>query len=166
MSSRMVEFNHTAPRAIRFSCTLGRCLAYAFLNGDHDIFDSGAAHEQAMLAVQDLYLIIYIVPAAAFLLSEAVLPSMPKGDASIIHISSTRAIQSEPNSEVRFAACNALHQAHHRVCKSAKQVCVGLRICKSWFDWAYSQSSCQPWQTLQSQRHSSWWDVFQILFIS
>jgi len=38
---------------------------------------------------------------AAFLLSEALAPLMPRGQASIIHISSTRAQQSEPHSEVR-----------------------------------------------------------------
>ena len=38
--------------------------------------------------------------AAAFLLSEAVVPEMPDGDSCIINISSTRAKQSEPWSEV------------------------------------------------------------------
>lgn len=39
----------------------------------------------------------------AFLLSEAIVPLMPKGQGSIVHISSTRAHQSEPHSEVTFS---------------------------------------------------------------
>jgi NAD(P)-dependent dehydrogenase (short-subunit alcohol dehydrogenase family) len=38
--------------------------------------------------------------AGAFLLSEALLPHMVPGQSSIIHVSSIRAIQSEPKSEV------------------------------------------------------------------
>ena len=47
--------------------------------------------------------------AGAFLLSEALLPHMVPGQSSIIHMSSIRATQSEPNSEVSPAlACTTL----------------------------------------------------------
>jgi NAD(P)-dependent dehydrogenase (short-subunit alcohol dehydrogenase family) len=42
---------------------------------------------------------------APFLLSEALLPIMEEGKGSIIHVSSTRALQSEPHSEVSCKAC-------------------------------------------------------------
>jgi NAD(P)-dependent dehydrogenase (short-subunit alcohol dehydrogenase family) len=43
---------------------------------------------------------------APYLLSQALLPHMAKGEASIIHISSTRALQSEPHTE-GYAASKA-----------------------------------------------------------
>jgi NAD(P)-dependent dehydrogenase (short-subunit alcohol dehydrogenase family) len=43
---------------------------------------------------------------APFLLSEALLPIMEQGAGSIIHVSSTRALQSEPHSEVSCQACS------------------------------------------------------------
>jgi NAD(P)-dependent dehydrogenase (short-subunit alcohol dehydrogenase family) len=50
---------------------------------------------------------------APFLLSEALLPIIKEGEGSIIHVSSTRALQSEPHSEVggQLQACYLQEQA-------------------------------------------------------
>eukprot|EP00775_Hariotina_reticulata_P007404 gene7404-7613_t len=61
---------------------------------------------QRLAAAWSRYIAVNL--SAPYLLSEALLPLMTPGDSSIVHISSTRALQSEPHSEGYAAAKSGL----------------------------------------------------------
>jgi NAD(P)-dependent dehydrogenase (short-subunit alcohol dehydrogenase family) len=75
---------------------------------------------------------------APFLLSEALLPLMVQGEGSIVHVSSTRALQSEPHSEVRrtimiclLLSCSAAAYEHPQAANAmhGKVQQVGMAMC-------------------------------------
>lgn len=72
--------------------------------------------------------------SGAFLMSQACIPHMPAGDAAIIHISSTRARQSEPHSEAYAAAkAGMLGLAHAQAASLAHKVRVNA-VLPGWID--------------------------------
>lgn len=70
----------------------------------------------------------------AFLLSEVLAPMMPPGDASIIHITSTRAHQSEPHCEGYAAAKAGLVGLTHAQAASLAGTARVNCICLGWID--------------------------------
>ncbi|EFN55527.1 hypothetical protein CHLNCDRAFT_133961 [Chlorella variabilis] len=80
----------------------------------------------------------------AFLMSQAVLPHMPAGDAAIIHISSTRAHQSEPHSEAYAAAkAGMLGLTHAQAVSLAHRVRVNA-VLPGWIDTSGEPASITP----------------------
>ncbi|KIZ01180.1 short-chain dehydrogenase/reductase SDR [Monoraphidium neglectum] len=81
---------------------------------------------------------------AAFLLTEVLAPLMPPGDASVIHISSTRALQSEPNSEGYGAAKAGLVGLTHAQAASLAGVARVNCVCPGWIDTSGDAASLRP----------------------
>lgn len=70
----------------------------------------------------------------AYIVSSALVPHMPPGDAAIVHISSTRALQSEPGCEAYAAAkAGLLGLTHAQAASLASRVRVNA-ICPGWID--------------------------------
>lgn len=77
----------------------------------------------------------------AYMMSQAVAPHMPPGDASIIHVSSTRAHQSEPHTEAYAAAkAGLLGLAHAQAVSLAHKVRVNC-VLPGWIDTSGDPSS-------------------------
>ena len=76
---------------------------------------------------------LYVLFVGAFLLSEALLPHMPPGKSSIIHMSSIRARQSEPNTEVHVqqqqASVRLKHFAKYNHGTASVLTTVPIRMC-------------------------------------
>ncbi|KAL4432571.1 hypothetical protein ABPG77_000508 [Micractinium sp. CCAP 211/92] len=72
--------------------------------------------------------------SGAYMMSQAVAPLMPAGDASIIHVSSTRAHQSEPHTEAYAAAkAGLLGLTHAQAVSLAHKVRVNC-VLPGWID--------------------------------
>ncbi|KAL4436841.1 hypothetical protein ABPG75_003980 [Micractinium tetrahymenae] len=80
----------------------------------------------------------------AYMMSQAVIPHMPAGDASIIHVSSTRAHQSEPHTEAYAAAkAGLLGLAHAQAVSLAHKVRVNC-VLPGWIDTSADPGSITP----------------------
>ncbi|GBF92818.1 SDR family oxidoreductase [Raphidocelis subcapitata] len=82
--------------------------------------------------------------AAPFLLTEALAPLMPAGDAAIVNIASTRARQSEPNCEGYAASKGGLEALTHAQAASLAGVARVNCICPGWIDTSGQPESLRP----------------------
>ncbi|PSC74545.1 oxidoreductase isoform B [Micractinium conductrix] len=96
---------------------------------------------QAEAAVQHWRVVIDTNLTGAFLMSLNVLPHMPAGQAAIVHVSATRAHQSEPHTEAYAAAkAGLLGLAHAQAVSLARKVRVNT-VLPGWIDTSGDPSS-------------------------
>lgn len=103
--------------------------------------DQGGRHAAAAARLRHFDLVLATNLRASFLLAEALLPHLARGDSSIIHVSSTRALQSEPNCEAYAATKAGLLGLTHAQAASLKGLARVNCILPGWVDTADQQGA-------------------------